>query len=216
MDGVGVSGIMVVLAAVAAGSAPGVLPGRGVAGCCASGLQVSDGEDGLDPSAPVPAGADSPTDSVGGPQHRFGVGGPVVVDRVQMAIDAGEGVGDGGPVPGLLGGVLVVEHPGRDSGADHQPGGGLDEQTPGGRPGHAFGAPGAEDDRGEVFDAGHGVEDDSLPSSGLIGGMDAPLAGEQKPAKSAAGVVDDRGGRQRHGHHHDPRSFALVGERPHA
>jgi len=56
--------------AVAVGSAPGDLPGRGVAGCCASGPQVPNDDGSAEAPLPVPARTDRPAGGVGGPQHR--------------------------------------------------------------------------------------------------------------------------------------------------
>jgi hypothetical protein len=62
------------------------------------------GEHARDPSTPVASGADRPADRVGGPQEGLVVAATMVVGGAQVVIDPGEGVGDGGPVPGPLGG----------------------------------------------------------------------------------------------------------------
>ena len=55
------------LTAVAVGSAPGELPGRGVAGCCASGGDVPHGDQAAQAALPVLTGADRPANGVGRP-----------------------------------------------------------------------------------------------------------------------------------------------------
>ena len=90
---------MNVLAAVAAGSAPGVLPGRGVAGCRASGPDIADGEHCGDTGLPFGARADRPADRICGPQKRLRRGRMMVVHRVEVPVDADKCVGDSCTVP---------------------------------------------------------------------------------------------------------------------
>ena len=100
--------MMVVLIPVGVGSAPGEPSGRWVAGCRASGLDFDRGDQVVDPAEPLTAGAGRPHHTVDGPQQRFEVAGPMVVDdRIVVADDGGDAL----VVTGGLGRVLGVEHP---------------------------------------------------------------------------------------------------------
>src|SRR5687767_8719534 len=103
---------MVLLTAIAVGSAPGVPSGRWVAGCCASRRDVAHLDYSSHPSAPSWAGACRPTQGIGRPRERLGVAGPMVVHKLGPVVEARQRVGDGCPVSHALGGVLVVKRPG--------------------------------------------------------------------------------------------------------
>ena len=82
---------------------------------------------------------------------------------MEAVVDAAEGMRYGGPVAGPLGGVLVVEHPAGDPGADGDAGGGLEEQVAATDAIDAGGAPVAKHDRTRPVDAADRVEDQAPP-----------------------------------------------------
>jgi hypothetical protein len=90
-------------------------------------VEVADGEGGRDAPPPLFAGANRPAHGISGPQERLAVSGTVVVDGVESAVHADQGVGDADPILDLLGGVLVIQDPSGGPGADYQTGGGLKE-----------------------------------------------------------------------------------------
>ena len=93
---------MNLLVAIAAGSAPGELPGRGVAGLSASRGYFADRQCTHKPSLPLCARARGPTHGIGGPQQRLGMPGTMVIGRVELAVKAAEDVCDTSPITGDL------------------------------------------------------------------------------------------------------------------
>jgi hypothetical protein len=83
-------------AAVAVGSAPGSLPGRGVAGCCASGVDGPYVDEVRDPLPPVATCSVGPAQGVRDRQHRIAVGATVVVGEWLLRGAGSEHCCDGG------------------------------------------------------------------------------------------------------------------------
>lgn len=91
--------IIGLVAVAAAGSAPGVLSGRRVAGRCASGADIAHGHDRPDTSGPITVCANGPPDSVGDPKQPFMATRVVVVDKMETAVDPCGCVSNSGPIP---------------------------------------------------------------------------------------------------------------------
>ena len=69
----------------------------------------------------------------------------MVVDRVQLGADAGQGVSDGGAIPDPLSLILIIENPRRDAGTDDEPRSRLEKQMAAADPSRASRTPIAKD-----------------------------------------------------------------------
>ncbi len=102
-------GTVELLVAVAAGSAPGELPGRGVAGLCASRGYFAHGQYRDKPLLPLWSCARGPTRGIGGPQQRLRMPGAMVIGRVEAAVKAAKDVRYAGSITGDLAWFLVIK-----------------------------------------------------------------------------------------------------------
>jgi len=207
-------GILHVLAAIAAGSAPGWLAGRRVAGCRASRADVPDGQNGADPAAPFPARSRRPADRVCDPQERFAGGRAMVVGRVQARLDPAQRVGDAGPVSLSLGGLLVVESPGGHSRSDYQTGRRLQQPVTTCCWAQADNGSVTQDDSLDRQPC-HRVKNHTASAAGLAIGVHLTLAGEEQGPHAHSGRLRIARGHENDGHQSGVGTLALVAEGPH-